>query len=208
MSISPFFHELRSAYQAEINDLTFDSEGKDVLRQRLTERRKELGFLLQMMELSPEMVAVIFHQGFEFKKPAVMDHLLTQESDELPEWQTLADAVVMPTWAKDLTQVVLKQPMGDWFMSVAAGLEYMYHTADGRPAYQDDDEREDGDSDDERQGDRDDARHNSDGNAGDDDRPDPVGGSDGPDADDARAAREREAAGADWMAEQGFDRKE
>ena len=48
MSISPFFHELRSAYQAEINDLTFDSEGRDVLRQRLTERRKELGFLLQM----------------------------------------------------------------------------------------------------------------------------------------------------------------
>ena len=201
MSISPFFHELRSAYQAEINDLTFDSEGKDVLRQRLTERRKELGFLLQMMELSPEMVAVIFHQGFEFKKPAVMDHLLTQESDELPEWQTLADAIVMPTWAKDLTQVVLKQPMGDWFMSVAAGLEYMYHTADGAAsAAHDDGEQEDGD--------RDDSPHNSDGRAGDDDRPDPVGGSDGPDADDARAAREREAAGADWMAEQGFDRKE
>ena len=35
MSISPFFHELRSAYQAEINDLTFDSEGRDVLRQQI-----------------------------------------------------------------------------------------------------------------------------------------------------------------------------
>ena len=73
MNISPFFHQLRSAYQAEIDDLTFDSEGQDVLRQRLTERRKEVGFLLQMMELSPEMVAVIFHQGFQFKQPAVID---------------------------------------------------------------------------------------------------------------------------------------
>ena len=39
MSISPFFHELRSAYQAEIDDMTFDSDGRDVLRQRLSERR-------------------------------------------------------------------------------------------------------------------------------------------------------------------------
>ena len=45
MKISPFFQHLRSAYQAEIDDLTFDSEGRDVLRQRLAERRKELGFL-------------------------------------------------------------------------------------------------------------------------------------------------------------------
>ena len=84
MNISPFFLELRSAYQAELHDLTFDSEGRDVLRQRLSERRKELKFLLQMMELSPEMVAVIFHQGFVFRQPAVMDHLLSHEADEFP----------------------------------------------------------------------------------------------------------------------------
>ena len=39
MSISPFFHALGSAYQAEMDDLASDSEGKDVLRQRLTEKR-------------------------------------------------------------------------------------------------------------------------------------------------------------------------
>ncbi len=192
MSISPFFHELRSAYQAEINDLSFDSEGQDVLRQRLAERRKELGFLLQMMELSPEMVAVIFHQGFEFKKPAVMDHLLAQESDELPEWESLADAIVLPPWAQDLSQVVLKQPMGDWFLTVAAGLEYMYSMPDGTSAAPKDDEEDDGDS--------------ADGNSNSsDDRADPVAG---PDGDDERDARTREEAGADWMAEQGFDRKD
>jgi hypothetical protein len=192
MSISPFFHELRSAYQAEINDLTFDSEGRDVLRQRLAERRKELGFLLQMMELSPEMVAVIFHQGFEFKKPAVMDQLLGQESDELPEWASLADAITLPPWAQDLSKVVLKQPMGDWFLTVAAGLEYMYSKPDGTSAAPIDEEEDDGD--------RADGNSNSS-----DDRADPVVG---PEGDDERDARAREEAGADWMAEQGFDRKD
>ena len=40
MNITPFFLELRSAYQAEIDDLTFDSEGRDVLRQRLADKRR------------------------------------------------------------------------------------------------------------------------------------------------------------------------
>ena len=84
MSITPFFLDLRSAYQSEIDDLTFDSEGRDVLLQRLTDKRKEINFLVQMMELSPEMVAVIFHQGFAFRLPAVMDHLLSLEADEFP----------------------------------------------------------------------------------------------------------------------------
>jgi hypothetical protein len=57
MRISPFFLALRSAYQSELDDLTFDSEGRNVLRQRLAQRRKEIGFLRQMIELSPEMVA-------------------------------------------------------------------------------------------------------------------------------------------------------
>lgn len=197
MSISPFFHELRSAYQAEINDLTFDSEGRDVLRQRLTERRKEIGFLLQMMELSPEMVAVIFHQGFEFKKPAVMDHLLGLESDELPEWASLADAIVLPPWAQDLSKVVLKQPMGDWFLTVAAGLEYLYSQPDGTSAAPRDAEEDDGDS-----ADGNSAGEHANSN---DDRADPVVG---PDGEGERDARAREEAGAEWMAEQGFDRKD
>ena len=203
MSISPFFQDLRSAYQAEINDLTFDSEGKDVLRQRLAERRKELGFLLQMMELSPEMVAVIFHRGFEFKKPATMDDLLSQEPQALPDWETLADTIVLTSWAQDLSRVILKQPLGDGFMVVAAGLEYMYNKHDASLDSDNGDEADHDDldeaTDSEREGGGRGGSHDG------DDRADPVGGADG---DDGRAAREREAAGADWLAEQGFDRKE
>ncbi len=196
MSISPFFHNLRVAYQAEINDLTFDSEGQDVLVRRLKERRKELGFLLQMMELSPEMVAVIFHQGFEFKKPAVMDQLLAYESANLPAWGTLADAIVLPGWAQDLCRTVLKEPKGDWFLTVAAGLEYMY----GKPGFDtaEHDREDEGEESDEAGGEG--------ANRGADDMGDGrVGGSD---AEDGRSNKAREDAAADWMSEQGFDRKE
>ena len=76
MKISPFFHDLRSAYQAEIDDLTQDSEGKDVLRKRLAQKRSEIGFLVKMMELAPEMVAVVFHQGFRFTRAAPLEQAL------------------------------------------------------------------------------------------------------------------------------------
>jgi hypothetical protein len=184
MKISPFFLHLRSAYQAELDDLTFDSEGRDVLRQRLAERRKETGFLLQMMELSPEMVAVIFHQGFQFKSPAMMEHLLTHESDEFPDWDSLADALHLPPWAHELSQVVRKDPKGEWFMTVAAGLEYMYSRPGAAPVTRND--SQDDDDDDER----------------DDDQVADY------DAEEEGDARLREEAGADWMVEQGFDRKD
>ena len=186
MKISPFFLGLRSAYQSELDDLTFDSEGRDVLRQRLSERRKELDFLLQMIELSPEMVAVIFHQGFHFKLPAVMDHLLTHESDEFPDWDSLAHAVHLPPWAHDLTQVVLKEPMGEWFLTVAAGLEYMYSKPGAAPATKND-------------------AHDDDEESADEEGDDHL---DAFDAAEEGEARAREEAGADWMVEQGFDRKD
>ena len=186
MSISPFFHTLGSAYQAEMDDLTFDSEGKDVLRQRLAEKRKELTFLIQMIELSPEMVAVVFHQGFQFKLPAVMEHLVSHESDELPEWDSLADVIALRPWAQDLAKDILKEPMGEWFMTVAAGLEYLYGKP-GKPlaAPRDEDDSDaDEDQDDDQRDDQDD------------------------EDDEESDARRREEAGADWMEEQGFDRKD
>ena len=187
MSISPFFHTLGSAYQAEMDDLTFDSEGKDVLRQRLAEKRKELTFLIQMIELSPEMVAVVFHQGFQFKLPAVMEHLVSHESDELPEWDSLADVIALRPWAQELAKDILKEPMGEWFMTVAAGLEYLY-SKPGKPmaaARDEDDSDSDDDQDDDQRDDQEDG-----------------------DEDEESDARRREEAGADWMEEQGFDRKD
>lgn len=183
MSLSPFFHHLRSAYQAELDDLTSDSEGSNILAKKLAERRKELKFLLSMLELSPEMVAVVFHQGFRFKRPAVMEELVRQESEDLPEWDSLADAVELAPWAHTLAQQVLQQPAGAWFMSVAAALEYLLNKPDARFAAADE-------SDDE-EDDRDDIER------------DPEGMDE-----DERQNRVNEEEGAAWMVEQGFDHKE
>lgn len=191
MSISPFFLQLHSAYQAELDDLASDSEGKDVLRKRLVDKRGELSFLLQMIEMSPEMVAVVFHQGFRFANPAVMDDLLGREAHELPEWDSLGDVITLAPWAQELSQTVLKEPMGPWFMSVAASLEYMHgragaFAAQPSPNEQDDDEEGEDSASERRFGDD----HEQD--------------DDGRDDED----RSLDEAGADWMAEQGFDRKD
>jgi hypothetical protein len=142
MTISPFFTDLRSAYQAELDDLRQDSEGKDVLKKRLTDKRGEIDFLVKMMELSPEMVAVVFHQAFVFTLPAVMDDLLGFEADELPDWTGLAHDIQIAPWAQNLADKVLSEPGGEWFLTVAATLEYMA----GKPvahAAQADDEEDD-----------------------------------------------------------------
>ena len=183
MSLSPFFHHLRSAYQAELDDLASDSEGTNVLSKKLAERRKELGFLMSMLELSPEMVAVVFHQGFRFKRTNVMEDLVRQESEELPEWDTLSDSVDLMPWAQNLAQQVLEQPAGPWFMSVAAALEYLLTKPDARFAQADDADDED------------------------DDREDIERDPDGMDEDE-RQSRVSEEEGAAGMVEQGFDHKD
>jgi hypothetical protein len=114
-----------------------------------------------------------------------MDKLLSYESEDLPDWNTLADAAQLTPWAKDLSKIILKEPKGDWFMTVAAGLEYMFGKPDARP----DPVRNEDEDEDER----------------DEEADDPL---DEMDAEEEKEARLREDAGADWMVEQGFDRKD
>ena len=92
MKISRYFRDLRKAYEAELDDLTSDSAGKDVLRKRLDAKRKEMGFLLQMMEPAPEMVAVVFHRAFRFVKHAPLQALVGNGEEQLPEWDSLTSA--------------------------------------------------------------------------------------------------------------------
>ena len=143
MRTSEFFADLHKAYQAELDDLSQDSEGKDVLRKRLADKRGEIDFLVKMMELSPEMVAVIFHQAFAFKLPAVMDDLMGFEADELPDWTGLANDIQIAPWAQVLADKVLSEPGGEWFLTVAATLEYMAGKPVAKGAEADDEENDD-----------------------------------------------------------------
>ena len=194
MKMSAYFRALRSSYQSEIDDLATDSEGRDVLKRRLIDKRGQIAFLLQMMETAPEMVAVAFHGGFHFEFPAVMEQILTLESDEFPDWDSLADAVQLTPWAKDLANSVLKEPQGAWFMTVAAALEYLYHRAPGS-------QREEGHLPEETHSDdRQDSSRRRDHDHGHDF-----------DADDHHAHQndlDHEAATDDWLEGQGFDRKD
>ena len=190
MSTSTYFLDLRSVYQSELDDLASDSEGNDVLRKRLTEKRQELGFLLKMIDISPEMVAVVLHRAFRFTQPTVMEHLLAREADDLPEWDSISDGIEIAAWARDMVQTILKEPMGEWFMTIASALEYMHHKPltpaecaqlAGPEAEEDLDEV---------RNERHDDNHTEDHD------------------EDEAEARAREEAGNDWMVEQGFDRKE
>jgi hypothetical protein len=171
-----------------MDDLTFDSEGRNVLRKRLLEKRGQVAFLRQMMEVSPEMVAVVFHGGFHFELPAVMEHVLTLESDEFPDWHSLAEAVQLTPWAQELADGFLQVPQGDWFMTVAAALEYLFQ----RPStHHHDDAAHDDHSDGEH------LTPKKRGHEFDFDK-------DGEHEHD----HEHEEASAQWLEDQGFDRKE
>lgn len=188
MKLSRHFSELRQAYEAELDDLATDSEGKDVLKKRLAAKRSEIGFLVQMLAYSPEMVAVVFHQGFRFVRAGAVERLLALPAEELPAWPELAGAVALEPWAEALAVKVLAEPGGPAFLTLAACLEYLrlHGHLGAAPAGEGADEdgaEEEGRDDD----------------------------SEGLSADDAGApqdGRSLDEAGADWLAEQGFERKE
>jgi len=189
MQISPFFRNLRSAYQSEIDDMSFDSEGKNVLQQRLTQRRGEMEFLVHMIEMSPEMVAVVFHQGMRFTSNTVLEHLVAQDSDELPEWDAISSSVTLTPWAQALVQKIVKQPLGEWFLTLATALEYMYHRHDSSlDTHVEDEDNEDADAESQNEG--------------------PGMSMDSDAVIEAVSRKAIEEAGAEWMAAQGFERKE
>jgi len=191
MHVSPFFHNLRSAYLAELDDMRHDSDGKFVLDRRLADRRGEVSFLVSMLEIAPEMVAVVLHKAFRFNSAPAMDRLLGCEPENLSTWDSLQKTIDIAPWAMPTVQLLRAQPAGDNFLSVAAALEYMAGSPRHAPAAATD---EDDHEDDKDPGDTDDEQDES----------RPLSADDLDDAD----GQTREEARADWMADQGFDRKD
>ena len=143
MKLSRYFANHARAYDAEMDDLVSDSEGKNVLDKRLKEKRSQLEFLLMMMDDSPEMLAAAFHQGFRFPSPKAMDLLVALEPEEFPDWDKLGLTISLTPWAQAMADRVLLEPTGEQFMVIAACLEYLYTRADDRGAPVEDDEEDD-----------------------------------------------------------------
>lgn len=199
MKLSRFFADLMAVYNAEIEDLKSDSEGKNVLKARLREKGEQLPLLLPMMDTNPEMLVSAFHQGFIFLNPLAMETLTMKEEARLPTWKSLSAAVRLEPWAEPLSKIVLQEEGGEKLMVIAAALEYLNRGQQARKhsatntLEADDEDKEINDADEELK-----ENGDLDGNYG------RHGRDDGDDGDDY----DLDEAGADWLAEQGFDRKD
>ena len=192
MKLSPFFEDLSGSYGYEIEDLTFDSAGENVLKSRLKSKRNQLDALLAMAATDPVMVAPVFHGAFRFVDRKLLDRLVAAEPDDFPAWSDIHAALDMDHWAEALIERVLKAEGGEDFMKIAVGLEYIESGPASTPAGvvghraagEEDELDEDADYDESEGGDA------FDGDEGDDvDR------------------RDLGDAGEDWLDDQGFDRR-
>jgi hypothetical protein len=125
LKLSPFFSDLSSSYGYEIEDLTWDSAGDNVLASRLKVKRDQFADLLPMCEFDPVMVASAFRGGFHFEGKAVFEQLVATQPDDFPAWEAVAHAVDLEPWAGTLAEHALASPGGERFMLIAAGLEFI-----------------------------------------------------------------------------------
>lgn len=179
MSLSHYFEDLSKAYKAELEDLQSDSEGNDVLAKRLKEKRSQFAALLPMIETAPEMVAVVFHNELHFDNLQAMYNLSLTEPEEFPGWDAVGPTLQLSPHMLPLVEQALAAPGGERFMLTVACLEYL-HVNSGASSRSA--QESDGDGDEHDEGEN--------GRSDDDDE------------------RDLDEAGADWMADQGFDKRE
>jgi len=156
---SYYFSELSFSYDAEIQDLLNDSEGKSALKARLAEKRQELKAILPMIELAPEMVVPVFYDALSFADHRALAAAVRCEPEDgdFPSWDDLAASITVAGWARPLLEMVLAEKAGEAFMVTVACLEFLRQFDAGGPVptAEDDDadkpERDDEDADDEQQ---------------------------------------------------------
>lgn len=180
MNISPFFAELMPVYDAELDDLMSDSEGRPALKKRLKEKRQQFAHLLPMIEYSPEMVAVVFYNAFSFTSPAMMKAIVCSEpdGDDFIPWDQLQENLSVADWAQELIDAARGADGGDVFLVVSAAMEYLrikggHHSTHHEAHHDEKDEDDDKDV------------YNSDDDGGD--------------------MGDLESSGSSWLSEQGFE---
>ena len=127
MKKSRYFSDLMRSYNDEIDDLITDSAGASVLQKRLNEKRREMKAILPMIEFSPEMVAVVFYDAFEFLSPETMQQIVLSDPAETGfiTWDELKDELSFASWAEPLIDASLKADGGDVFLVATAALEFL-----------------------------------------------------------------------------------
>jgi hypothetical protein len=126
---SIYFEDLAERYSSEIDDLRSDSEGKDVLRKRLQEKRQSFEYLMPMLEEAPEMVAPAFHGAFKPNDRKMLDKAsrTTPGMPGFPRWKELARTLEIAPWALPLIDACLNadEADGDAFLVTTVVLEWL-----------------------------------------------------------------------------------
>jgi hypothetical protein len=187
VNLSQYFEDLNKAYRAELDDMQTDSQGNNVFAARLKEKRQQFTLLMPMIAFAPEMVAPAFHTGVSFDDPHAMMKLSFLEPEEFPSWLKLTEAIRFEAWAEKLVAIAVAEPGGERFLSTTMCLEFLHGMHSAKHTLAHDAAEQDDDGEGENAEEHDHNEHNE-RNEGDD--------------------RDLEAAGADWLAEQGFDRRE
>jgi hypothetical protein len=147
MNLSPYFHDQLDGYQAEIDDLTSDSEGKDVLQRRLKDKRSEFAAIVGMLDTDPLLLAPAFHGAFSFPedRAEAVEDLLTRAPGDFRPWAEIAGQIRVASWAEPMVALALEQAEGDDFLSLVLGLEYALtrHKSGGRDHADDGDRSDD-----------------------------------------------------------------
>ena len=152
MKKSRYFSDLIRSYNDEVDDLVTDSAGKSVLQKRLNDKRREMAAILPMIEFSPEMVAVVFYDAFDFTSPETMQQIVLSEPADTGfiAWNELKDELTVADWAEPLIEASLKVNGGDAFLVATAALEFLRtRTSSDAPVAEPLDEEDQGDDDDE-----------------------------------------------------------
>jgi len=119
---SHYFSELIKNYIEEVDDLVTDSEGKSVLQKRLNEKRREIDAILPMIEFSPEMVSVVFFGAFDFRSPETMQRVVLSEPGH-------ADFLAWSELESELTVSAWAKPLIDSSLKVQGGDAFLVATA-------------------------------------------------------------------------------
>ena len=122
MKKSHYFSELIKNYIEEVDDLVTDSEGKSVLQKRLNEKRREIDAILPMIEFSPEMVSVVFFGAFDFKSPETMQRVVLSEPGD-------ADFLAWAALENELAVSAWAKPLIESSLKVQGGDAFLVATA-------------------------------------------------------------------------------
>jgi hypothetical protein len=143
---------LKDTYRSEIDDLRFDTDGRNVLAARLADKCKAFSDLLPMIEDAPEMLAAAFHGGVVIRDIELIQSVLLGRPGTLPTWREVSQGVDVIPELTPLVDAALAADGGDEFLVIMAGLQYLLGQEDD-PQIDDNHEPESSDDDDDVLGD-------------------------------------------------------